>query len=138
MAEDPINMKTPVALLLMLVTLLHGCASGPTIFEYVSPYPGDSMTKKAPVLEKQAVEGLQQMLQSQLKCDQFLITDRKIIEVSDKFIVDQNGKLYSGGSKELWSVTACGQVLMLDFFVINDGNRGANKMLFVEHKDKAK
>lgn len=96
------------------------------------------MTKKAPVLEKQAVRGLQQMLRDKLSCDQFQITDRKIIEASEKFIVDTHGKLYSGGSKELWDVTACGHALVLDFYVVNDGNRGANSMLFTEHKVKAK
>jgi len=96
------------------------------------------MTKKAPLLEKQAIDGLQRMLQSQLKCEKFQIVDREVIEVTEKFIVDQYGKLYSGGSHELWSIKACGQEIKLDFAVINDGNRGANKMRFVEHKEKTK
>ncbi|MEQ1661389.1 MAG: hypothetical protein ABL877_01700 [Thiobacillus sp.] len=131
-------MKTLFAGLLVFSSFMYGCASGPTIAEYVSPYPGDSMTNKAPLLEKQAVEGLRQMLLDQLKCNQFQITDREIIEVTDKFIVDSYGKLYSGGSLELWKVKACGQELKLDFAVINDGSRGANKMRFLEHKEKAK
>ena len=130
--------RNPFPFLLIFSSLLYGCATGPTISEYVSPYPGNSVTKKAPLLEKQAIEGLRKMVQDKRKCEQFQLIDRKVIEVSDKFVIDQYGRLYVGGARELWSVKACGQDLKLDFFVANEGNRGANSMLFVEHASETK